>query len=105
VLVVAARHLADLVAGVHDRRELVNAAILAPGAEADGRAEEAGMSLRAHTRREGALFWFADEAFLGRSAPGQDLRWRPPGAGRYTLAAVDSEGASSTREVVVEFTP
>ena len=70
-----------------------------------GRAEEAGLSLRAHTRREGALFWFADEAFLGRSAPGHDLRWRPPGAGRYTLAAVDSEGASSTREVVVEFTP
>jgi penicillin-binding protein 1C len=70
-----------------------------------GRAEEAGLSLRAHTRREGALFWFADEAFLGRSAPGQDLRWRPAGAGRYTLAAVDSEGASSTREVVVEFTP
>jgi penicillin-binding protein 1C len=70
-----------------------------------GRAEEAGLSLRAHTRREGALFWFADEAFLGRSAPGQDLRWRPPAAGRYTLAAVDSEGASSTREVVVEFAP
>lgn len=63
------------------------------------------LNLRANARRAGPVYWFADTAYLGSTAAGQDLGWQPPAAGRYTIAAVDAAGASDTREVAVEFAP
>ena len=63
------------------------------------------LNLRANAGRSGLLYWFADSAYLGTAAPGQDLVWQPPAAGRYTLSAVDAQGVADTREVAVEFAP
>jgi penicillin-binding protein 1C len=63
------------------------------------------LNLRANAGRAGLLYWFADAAYLGTAQPGKDLAWQPPAAGRYTLSAVDTQGASDKREVVVEFAP
>ena len=63
------------------------------------------LNLRANAGRSGLLYWFADSAYLGTAKPGQDLVWRPPAAGRYTLSAVDAQGVADTREVAVEFAP
>ncbi|MES2889921.1 MAG: penicillin-binding protein 1C [Pseudomonadota bacterium] len=64
------------------------------------------LNLRANAARAGTpLYWFAEAAYLGQSAPGKDLPWTPPAAGRYLLSAVDDQGQTDTREVQVEFAP
>ncbi len=46
------------------------------------------------------LYWFVDQALVGRKAPGQPLLWlgRP---GRYLVRVVDDRGRSDSRELVV----
>jgi penicillin-binding protein 1C len=63
------------------------------------------LTLRATTARPGALYWFADQAYLGQVVAGQDLSWRPPAAGRYVLRVVDERGASDSRELTLELLP
>lgn len=48
------------------------------------------------------LHWFADNAYLGTSAPGIALPWQPSHSGRYTLRAVDDRGRADSRALVVE---
>ena len=63
------------------------------------------LTLRANAGRAGAVYWFADAAFVGSVAAGKDLVWSPPAAGKYTLSAVDAQGVADTRDVSVEFAP
>ncbi len=49
------------------------------------------------------IFWFANNAFLGKTQGGQALLWTPPASGGYTLRAVDEAGASDSRQLAVEF--
>lgn len=48
-----------------------------------------------------ALYWFVDDAYVGRSAPGQALGWQPPQAGTYRLRVVDDHGRSDARTLKV----
>jgi penicillin-binding protein 1C len=63
------------------------------------------LALRANSTQSGPIYWFADSAFVGQAPAGTDLHWSPPLAGRYSLNAVDAQGASDSREVWVEFAP
>ncbi len=49
------------------------------------------------------IFWFANNAFVGKTQGSHSLQWTPPAAGRYTVRAVDESGASDSRELSVEF--
>lgn len=44
-----------------------------------------------------ALYWFVDNAYVGRSAPGEALYWSPPAAGGFRVRAVDDHGRSDER--------
>jgi penicillin-binding protein 1C len=44
-----------------------------------------------------ALYWFVDDAYVGRSAPGELLYWQPHGAGQYTIRVVDDHGRADQR--------
>jgi penicillin-binding protein 1C len=55
--------------------------------------------------RAQAIYWFADNAYLGRAPHGESLAWLPPQPGHYRLRAVDDGGAADTREVDVEVVP
>ena len=46
------------------------------------------------------LYWFVDEALVGRKAPGQPLFW-PARPGRYVVRVVDDRGRSDSRDLVV----
>jgi penicillin-binding protein 1C len=48
------------------------------------------------------LYWFAGDAFIGSSKPGEILFWQPASAGSYTLRAVDDRGRSDQRPVDVD---
>ncbi|HKQ80857.1 MAG TPA: penicillin-binding protein 1C [Steroidobacteraceae bacterium] len=48
------------------------------------------------------LHWFADNAYLGTSAPGIALPWQPAHSGRYTLRAVDDRGRADSRVLSVD---
>jgi penicillin-binding protein 1C len=50
-----------------------------------------------------ALHWFANEAYLGKAAPGIPLGWQP-NPGTYVLRVVDDHGRADARSVRVELT-
>jgi penicillin-binding protein 1C len=49
-----------------------------------------------------ALFWFADQTFLGKTSRGGTLFWKPTSGGRFTVRAVDDLGRSDARQMVAE---
>ncbi|QRF57644.1 penicillin-binding protein 1C [Variovorax paradoxus] len=54
------------------------------------------------------LYWFADDALVGRVAPGEGLAWMPDMAEsgrRYVLRVVDDQGRAESREVIVDIAP
>ena len=68
-----------------------------------GHPDSTALALQAVTDGDAAeVFWFADQAFLGRSPRGATFFWKPASPGRYTLRAVDDLGRSDARAVAVE---
>lgn len=47
------------------------------------------------------LYWFVNDAFVGRSAPGESLFWQPQTAGNYEVRVVDDRGMSDQRSLGV----
>jgi penicillin-binding protein 1C len=47
------------------------------------------------------LYWFVDDAYVGRSAVGVPLYWQPPAAGDYRVRIVDDHGRSDERPLDV----
>jgi penicillin-binding protein 1C len=45
------------------------------------------------------VFWFVNETYLGRSAGGATLAWKPAQPGQFILRAVDDRGRSDARDV------
>ena len=61
------------------------------------------LALQAVTGGDAAeVFWFADQAFIGKASRGQTLFWRPPAAGRFTVRVVDDLGRADVRQVAAE---
>jgi penicillin-binding protein 1C len=61
------------------------------------------VALQAVTDGDAAgVYWFADQAFLGRSARGSTFFWKPGRAGAFTVRAVDDLGRADARTVAVE---
>jgi penicillin-binding protein 1C len=52
-----------------------------------------------------AVYWFADNAYVGRAAVGESVPWLPAHAGRYALRAVDDSGAADARDIDIEVAP
>jgi penicillin-binding protein 1C len=48
-----------------------------------------------------ALYWFVDDAYVGRSNPGEALYWQPSEAGQFRVRAVDDRGRSDERPLDV----
>jgi penicillin-binding protein 1C len=48
------------------------------------------------------LYWFVDDAFVGRSTPGQTLLWQPEVAGRFTVRVVDDHGRADARPLGID---
>lgn len=44
-----------------------------------------------------ALYWFVDDAYVGRSSPNELMYWQPHSAGRYTIRVVDDHGRADQR--------
>lgn len=51
------------------------------------------------------VYWFADQAFLGRASRGATLFWKPDHTGEFTLRAVDDLGRADARTVAIEARP
>jgi len=74
------------------------------GTYAVRRAKPVPLALRADVATgAGALYWFADDAFIGVAKKGEAVAWVPERAGRYTLRVVDAAGRADARQVLVEF--
>ncbi|RDS86259.1 penicillin-binding protein 1C [Dyella psychrodurans] len=44
-----------------------------------------------------ALYWFVDDAYIGRSAPNELLYWQPRSVGQYNVRVVDDHGRADQR--------
>lgn len=44
-----------------------------------------------------ALYWFVDDAYVGRSSPNELMYWQPHSAGRYIIRVVDDHGRADQR--------
>ena len=51
------------------------------------------------------LYWFAGNALLGRTAPGEGLAWKPPAPGHYELRVVDDRGRADYRAIDIGLAP
>lgn len=51
----------------------------------------------------GTLYWFVDNAYVGRSRPGEPVYWQPPTAGDFRVRAVDDLDRSDERPLSVKF--
>jgi penicillin-binding protein 1C len=60
------------------------------------------LALKAEAGAGGKLMWFAGDALLGTSRPGEALAWHPPRAGHYILRVVDDKGMADSRTLLVE---
>ncbi|WP_199099958.1 penicillin-binding protein 1C [Dyella sp. ASV21] len=47
------------------------------------------------------MYWFVNDAFVGRSTPGESLFWQPGAAGSYEVRVVDDRGRSDVRALRV----
>ena len=47
------------------------------------------------------LYWFVNDAFVGRSGPGESLLWQPQTAGSFNVRVVDDHGRSDQRPLGV----
>lgn len=66
----------------------------------------ATLALQAVTSGDASeIFWFADRTFVGKTARGETLFWKPPGGGRFTVRAVDDLGRSDARLVATDMAP
>jgi penicillin-binding protein 1C len=43
------------------------------------------------------LYWFVDDAYVGRSQPNESMFWQPHNAGQYTVRVVDDHGRTDQR--------
>ncbi|GGA01631.1 penicillin-binding protein 1C [Dyella caseinilytica] len=43
------------------------------------------------------LYWFVDDAYVGRSEPNESMYWQPHSAGQYTIRVVDDHGRTDQR--------
>ena len=48
-----------------------------------------------------ALYWFVNDAYVGRSAPGSAMYWQPSTAGSYRVRAIDDHGRVDQRTLQV----
>ncbi|MGH6871477.1 MAG: penicillin-binding protein 1C [Rhizomicrobium sp.] len=48
-----------------------------------------------------ALYWFVDDAYVGRTAPGEMFYWQPREAGNFRVRTVDDRGRSDERPLAV----
>jgi len=47
------------------------------------------------------MYWFVNDAYVGRSAPGESFFWQPAAAGNYEVRVVDDRGRSDARPMGV----
>ena len=64
--------------------------------------DRSGIAFNATTDADAhTVYWFVDDAYIGRSTPGEPLYWRPTAAGQYRVRAVDDRSRSDERPLDV----
>jgi penicillin-binding protein 1C len=52
-----------------------------------------------------AVYWFVGSSYVGTSAPGASVGWRPDVAGSFVVRAVDDQGQADSRMVDIAIVP
>jgi membrane carboxypeptidase/penicillin-binding protein PbpC len=63
------------------------------------------IGLKAKSRLNGDIFWFANKSYIGKVKAGETLFWTPANPGAYLLRAADSHGHVASRPLRIAFLP
>ncbi len=65
----------------------------------------ASIGLKAKSRTNSDIFWFANKSFIGKAKVAETLSWTPDNPGIYRISAADEKGHSASKELTVGFVP
>lgn len=63
------------------------------------------IGLKAKSRTNGDIFWFANKSFVGKAKTVETLSWSPDNPGTYRIRAADEQGHGASKELTVTFIP
>ena len=63
----------------------------------------ASIGLKAKSKTNGDIFWFANRSFLGKAKANEALSWFPENPGNYQLRATDENGHVATKQLTIAF--
>ena len=63
------------------------------------------IGLKAKSKTNGNIFWFANKSFIGKAKAAETLSWMPENPGTYRIRAADEQGHAASKEVTLAFTP
>jgi penicillin-binding protein 1C len=68
-----------------------------------GKASSIG--LKARSKTNGSIFWFANKSLVGKAKATETLSWMPENPGTYRIRAADEQGHAASKEITVTFVP
>ncbi|MEQ1486164.1 penicillin-binding protein 1C [Methyloglobulus sp.] len=63
------------------------------------------IGLKAKSKINGNIFWFANKSLIGKAKATETLSWMPENPGTYRIRAADEQGHSASKEITVTFVP
>jgi len=61
------------------------------------------IGLKAKSKTNGEIFWFANKSFIGKAKASETLSWTPDNPGTYRLRAADEKGHAATKQLSIAF--
>jgi penicillin-binding protein 1C len=65
----------------------------------------ASIGLKAKSKANGDIFWFANKSFIGKAKAAETLSWSPDNPGIYRIRVADEQGNAASKELSIAFIP
>lgn len=63
------------------------------------------IGLKAKSKTNGDIYWFANKSFIGKAKASETLSWSPENPGTYWIRAADEVGHSASKQLSIAFVP
>ncbi|NOS73740.1 MAG: penicillin-binding protein 1C [Methyloglobulus sp.] len=63
------------------------------------------IGLKAKSKANSDIFWFANKSFIGKAKAAETLSWMPENPGTYRIRVTDEQGQIASKEITVTFVP
>ena len=67
--------------------------------------KQSSIGLKAKSKTNDDIFWFANKSFIGKAKVTETLSWMPENPGTYHIRVADVQGHTASKEITVAFVP